>query len=780
MPVRIFQLARELGMSSKDLIAFLHTQGHRPTSHMSNVDDTVASILRDRLKPKLQKERAEKERLAAEKARASGGTGLADAASRQRLAPGREGLRGSPAAARDRGAGPFGAATRFGRGAAPARGETGTKTEWEEKETVEKDVEKDVEKEKPKEGPRLRRFFPSQEDLYDSGPRFGLVRRKLGGRPRKTRGTTTAGTTAVTERPQHVDLQLPITVRELSAATGIKAQSIITTLWKQGRRVNINQSLDEDMVLAIAVEHGIDVSFKKAKEEDFEQTLKDLEKFESRAEDLMPRAPVVTFLGHVDHGKTSLLDKILETSVTAKEAGGITQHIGAYRVDKDNVHVVFIDTPGHQAFTEMRARGANVTDVAVLVVAADDGVMPQTEEAISHARAANVPIVVAINKIDKPNANVMRCKQQLAALNLQPVEWGGDTEFVEVSALTSQGIDNLLLTLTLTAEMLDLKANPKRPAVGVALEARSTASMGVVATFLVQDGTLRVGDSVLCGCAYGRIRGIWLNGEKKISEAGPASPVTVTGLHTLPEAGDRFYVLESFERAREIGEERVRRRSGRPKAPDVRTWETPSVPELRIVLKTDVQGTLEALTTALSKLPSEKVKLKVLHKQVGGINQADVMLADAFGALVVGFNVGPDEQARALAQEKRVEIRRYDVIYKLLEDVLAALAGKLAPETVEESHGRAEIRRVISASKIGNIAGCFVSEGFIARTDQVRVRREGQVVHTGPIGSLKRFKDDVKEVRAGFECGLKIAGFDDIREGDVLEAFAVVEKPRQL
>ncbi len=778
MPVRIFQLARELGMASKDLIAFLHTQGHRPTSHMSNVDDTVANILRDRLKPKLQRERAEKERLAAERARASGAGGpaaLAEGPSRQRGRLGREPIRGSPVAVREREARPSAEAPKWRTGA-PGRHEAPAKPEWEEKAAPEKEG-----KERPKEGPRLRRFFPSQEDLYDSGPRFGSLRRKPGSKSKKTKSSAaTAGATAVVERPQHLDVQLPITVRELSALTGIRAQNIITTLWKQGRTVTINQSLDEDMVLAVALEHGIDVSFKKAREVDFEETLKEIDRFASRPEDLVPRAPVVTFLGHVDHGKTSLLDKIRETSVTAKEAGGITQHIGAYRVDKDNVHVVFIDTPGHEAFTEMRARGANVTDVAVLVVAADDGVMPQTEEAISHARAAKVPIVVAINKIDKPNANPMRCKQQLAALGLQPVEWGGDTEFVEVSALTSQGIDNLLVTLTLTAEMLELKANPKRPAVGVALEAKSTPNMGVVATFLVQDGTLRVGDAVLCGASCGRVRGIWLNGETRITEAGPATPVTVTGLHSLPEAGDRFYVLESLERAKEIAEERARRKMGRPKAPDVRTWDTARVPEVRIILKTDVQGTLEALSSALSQLPTDEVKLKILHKQVGGINQADVMLADAFGALIVGFNVGPDEQARNLAQEKRVEIRRYDVIYKLLDDVRAALAGKLAPETVEEFHGRAEIRKVIPASKIGNIAGCYVSEGFVSRTDQVRVRRNGQVIHSGAIASLKRFKDDVKEVRAGFECGLKIAGFEDIQEGDMIEAFALVEKPRQL
>lgn len=769
-------------MPSKDLIAFLHTQGHRPASHMSNLEDTVASILRDRLRPKIQKEKAARdkaagiERVPATRGKGEPGVAGADLTRRPGTPPRPGRAPGTPSRP---GAGTGEAARRPGAAAEGGRAE-GTRPWGEGTEGAKDSKAKEKDREKDKEVPRVKRYFPTQEDLYDSGPRFGGVRRKVFGKPRRPKDGKDDGGVAVQERPQKIEITPPVSLREFSSLTGIKAQTIITSLWQQGHRVNINQFLDEDMVTMIAVDHGVDVVFKKTREEDIEETLQQLEDFKSSPDDLVPRAPVVTFLGHVDHGKTSLLDKIRETNVTAKEAGGITQHLGAYRVDQGNVHVVFIDTPGHQAFTEMRARGAHVTDVAVLVVAADDGVMPQTEEALSHARAAKVPIVVAVNKIDKPSANAMRCKQQLSSLGLQPVEWGGDTEFVEVSALTSQGINTLLETLSLTSEILDLKASPKRAAVGVCLEAKSSPSVGVLVTLLVRDGTLRVGDCLLCGPAYGRVRGMWRNGVERVREAGPSTPVTVTGLNRVPQAGDKFYVFSDLERPKEITEKRLMKRAPDRAAPATLAWPKDEIPEVGIVLKADVQGSLEALKSSLGQLSTDEVKLKILHAQVGGVNHADIVLADAFGAIVIAFNVGPDEQARMLAEEKDVEIRRYDVIYKLIDDVRAALSGELKPQLEEEIHGHAEVRQLFKASKVGTIAGCMVVDGTILRSDQVRVIRAGKVLHTGGIASLRRFKDDAKEVKAGFDCGLKVVNFEDLQEGDSVEAFAIVEKPRQL
>jgi translation initiation factor IF-2 len=767
LPVRIFQLAKELGKSSKELMTFLGTQGHKYSNHMQNIPDTVAMILRDRYKPKVPKPPPAPPRPAPGAEQKPGGAPLDR---RDVTAP----------LGKTRAGGPLGGA------AAPARpagrAPTDTEADWEKKKES-----KEKEKEKEKEAPTRKRYFPTREDLYDSGPRFGARRRRPGGKPQKGRKDAIGESAVATqERPVKVEVTLPITVKDLSAATGIKGAAIIKTLMQHGHPVHINQFLDEDLVTTLALEFGIDISPKK--EADLEEPIRKLEALDSQPGDMVPRAPVVTFLGHVDHGKTSLLDKIRETSVTQREAGGITQHLGAYRVDKGDAHVVFIDTPGHQAFTEMRARGANVTDVAVLVVAADDGVMPQTEEALNHARAAKVPIVVAINKIDKPAANVMKTKQQLATLGLQPVEWGGDTEFVEVSALTSQGIDNLLTTLSLESEILELKADPRRPAVGVVLEAESSTSRGVLAMLLVKEGTLRIGDYVLAGAAHGRIRGMFMNGTIPVKEAGPATPVKITGLDEVPEAGEKFYVLEDFQQAREIAEARLRRKRERVRAerPQVTlenlfsALEKGAAPVLNVILKADVKGSVEALRKALEGISTEEVKIRIIHSGVGAINQEDINLATASNAIVIGFNVTADERARSAAEERKVEMRFYQVIYKVLDDVKAALEQRLAPQKEEEIHGHAEIRQVFKASKIGNIAGCMVTDGFINRNDQIRLIRDGKIMLTGTIGSLKRVKDDAREVKEGFECGLKIADFDDIKVGDVVEAFAIVEKRRTL
>jgi translation initiation factor IF-2 len=524
---------------------------------------------------------------------------------------------------------------------------------------------------------------------------------------------------------------------------------------------------------------------------DVEDTLTLLDEREEPEEALQARPPVITFLGHVDHGKTSLLDRIIGIDVASGESGGITQHIRAYQIEKDQRRISFVDTPGHEAFTEMRARGANVTDIAVLVVAADDGVMPQTEEAISHARAANVPIVVALNKIDLPGVDVQRIYQQLATAGLLPTEWGGDVEVVKTSALSGQGIDDLLETLFTIAELHNLRANPDRPAVGTCLEAEVHEGRGVVTKFIVQKGTLHVGDSVVCGTSSGHIKAMYdtLKPHQKLNEAGPSMPVNVTGLDEAPAAGQRFYVLEEIAQAREVAakrEEASRRAvlGGRPVHVTLENLfdrlgksETQT---LNIILRADVRGSIEAILKELTKLDHPEVKIKVLQATVGGVSEADIHLADASDAVVIGFNVVPDEKARALAEQKGVQVRRYEIIYKVSEDLKAALEGMLKPELREAEVGRALVLRTFTISRIGTIAGCRVLTGHIQRNSRVRIIRENRIIGDYALDSLKREKDDVREVRDGLECGIKLAGFNDVKEGDVLEAYKIEEVARTL
>jgi len=636
------------------------------------------------------------------------------------------------------------------------------------------------------------RFFPSE--IQDGAPpgTFARGRAVPTTRPGRKKGKDgkPAGIAAPTapQRPSQVEVTLPITVKEFSSVTGIRVSEILRQLLlNKVPGVTANSHIDPDWVELIGAE--FDVEVKIAEKRDLEAPIEDIEARVDPPESLKPRAPVVTFLGHVDHGKTSLLDRIRHTNVTEKEAGGITQRMSAYRIDKGDLHIVFLDTPGHKAFTEMRARGANVTDLAVLVVAADDGPMPQTEEALNHALAASVPIIVALNKIDKPTANPERCRERLARLGLTSPAWGGSTEIVDVSALTGEGIDGLLEVIHLEAQILDLKANPDRPAVGVVLDSESSGRRGIVATVLVQNGTLRVGDPVLCGCAYGPVRNMWSTTTgAPLAEAGPSTPVEVTGLSIVPEAGDRLYVTSDLAEARAIAERRLahRREEERAEREHV-TRETilervarGTIQELRIVLKGDVKGTLEAIRAQLLAMSTEEIKVVVLHAGVGGISEGDVLLADASDAVVLGFAVAPDERARAAAEEKGIDIRTYDVIYDLIDDLRRLLEDRLAPESVEEITGHAEIRQVFRASKIGSIAGCLVRDGSIIRGSKVRVIREGRVIYIGTIASLKRLKDDAREVKEGFECGIKVQDYDDIKEGDVLESFRVVEKRRTL
>ena len=588
------------------------------------------------------------------------------------------------------------------------------------------------------------------------------------------------------DRPTEVDIVTPITLKALSPVIAVKQTMIQAELMKQGVLININAHLSPDMLKMIS--EKFEVVINTSEEARLESALEALENQESPADTLEPRPPVVTILGHADHGKTSLLDKIREAHVAAGEAGGITQHMSAYRVDHDKFNVVFIDTPGHEAFTEMRARGANVTDVVVLVVAADDGVMPQTEEAIQHAKAAGVPIVVAINKVDKDNANVPRVKEQLAKVELAPPEWGGSTEMVEVSAIQGMGIDDLLELLTLETEILELSASPARAAIGTVLDAKKTSGRGIVVTALVQEGTLKKGDVVICGSAFGQVRQLHTTVGQSIEMAGPATPVEITGLDDLPGAGDRLYALEDIQQARAIAEDRKRRDRELERAQrthvtldslfdQIKKGETK---EVKLVVKADVKGTLEVLHKQLTDLSTTEVGVRVIRHGVGGITQDDILLADASDAIVIGFHVMPDDASRKLAEYKSIEIRTYQVIYELLNDMRSALEGLLAPALSEEIQASVEIRQIFKASKLGKIAGSYVRSGTIHRDDRVRVIRDGKLIYEGVLASLKRFKDDAKEVKEGMECGVRVENFDDLKVDDVLESYRIIETARTL
>ncbi|PYQ52681.1 MAG: translation initiation factor IF-2 [Acidobacteria bacterium] len=568
-----------------------------------------------------------------------------------------------------------------------------------------------------------------------------------------------------------------VTVKELADKLGVKANDLMKhLLMKKGLMVSINQPLGADLALEIAKDLDIDaemVSFETAVE------LEAIEKSGTRG--TTPRGPVITVMGHVDHGKTSLLDAIRETNVAAGEAGGITQHIGAYHVEKKGRKIVFLDTPGHEAFTMMRARGAKVTDIVVLVVAADDGVMPQTKEAIDHARAAKVAMIVAINKIDKPNANVDRVRRELSESGVLVEQWGGDVVSVEVSAIKKKGIDDLLDMILLTADLLDLKATPELPARGVVLEARKEVGRGIVGTVLVQDGTLKIGDPFFSGTTYGRVRAMTDERGQRIKDAGPATPVQVTGFEEVPNAGDALQVLDDETQARMIGQlrqekarEAAQQGSSRMSLDQLfQKMQAGTVKELNVILKGDVQGSVEVLNDTLRKLSTEQVKVNVIHASVGAISTNDVLLASASDAIVVGFNIRPERNAAELAEKEGVDIRLYTVIYNLVDAIKSAMTGLLEPKFEEKFQGRAEVRETFKVPKAGVIAGCMVVDGVIPRTANVRLLRDNRVIYEGKIGSLRHFKNDVSEVRQGFECGIGIERFQDIKIGDVIEAFRV-------
>jgi translation initiation factor IF-2 len=585
------------------------------------------------------------------------------------------------------------------------------------------------------------------------------------------------------ELPAKITFSESLTVAELAKKLHREPSEIIKKLFLLGIVATINQTLDKDAIELIASEYGVEV------EEEIKIDITDLEAYitPDSEEDLVERPPVVTIMGHVDHGKTTLLDKIRNTKVTEGEAGGITQHIGAYQVEVNGKKITFLDTPGHAAFTTMRARGAQVTDITILVVAADDGVMPQTVEAINHAKAAEVPIIVAVNKMDKPTANPDRVMQELTEHGLVPEAWGGDTIFVPISAIRGEGIDELLEMILLVSEVEEYKANPKRRAIGTVIEAQLDKGRGSVATLLVQNGTLRVGDPIVVGNTYGRVRAMVNDLGRRVKEAGPSTPVEITGLNDVPQAGDRFVVFEDEKTARQVGEARAqqqiqsqRRESSRVTLDNLfEQMKQGEVKELNIILKADVQGSAEALAASLQKIEVEGVKVKIIHSGVGAITEYDIMLATASNAIVIGFNVRPDVNAKRAAESENVDVRLHRIIYKVIEEIEAAMKGMLDPEYEEKIIGQAEVRTTFKVSKVGTIAGSYVTDGKITRDSGIRLIRQGVVVFEGEIDALKRFKDDVKEVSQGYECGITIKNYNDIKEGDIIEAYVMEEIERK-
>ena len=583
---------------------------------------------------------------------------------------------------------------------------------------------------------------------------------------------------------REVKISGPVTVAELASQMAVKSGELIKILMKMGVMATINQVLDEDTAVLVVEEMGHKIEV--VADDALEQSV--LDDYQELKGERVPRAPVVTVMGHVDHGKTSLLDRIRKSRVAAGEAGGITQHIGAYHVNTDNGMITFIDTPGHAAFTSMRARGAQVTDIVILVVAADDGVMPQTEEAVQHARAAGVPMVVAVNKVDKEEADPDRVKTELASREVIPEDWGGDVQFIPVSAHTGQGIDELLEAVLLQAELLELMAVPEGFARGIVIESRLDRGRGPVATMLVQNGLLKVGDAILAGEQVGKVRALVDENGKQIRQAGPSIPVEILGLSGTPDAGDELIVLENERKAREVAEFRSERtRDAEHKRQHAQkldqmfaNMEAGEVSNLNIVLKTDVRGTLEALSAALLKLATDEVRVHIVVQGVGGITESDATLASSAGAIVLGFNVRADAGARQVIERDGIELRYYSVIYDIVDDVKAAMSGLLAPELREEIVGIAEVRDVFNSPKFGQIAGCMVVEGIVYRNKKIRVLRDNVVIYEGELESLRRFKDDVNEVRNGTECGIGVKNYTDVKSGDKIEVFDVREVARKI
>jgi len=661
--------------------------------------------------------------------------------------------------------------------AKPGKRKKSARTRGRRREVAEEDI---VEKPRPLQKLREQDILERRARLEAAGAQ------SLRLRPSRKIETKRPGTAVTRVRPEKVSINEPITVKDLSEALAVKVSEIIPKLMQQQVMATANQVIAADVAELVALEFGVELEIERR----VSLQARLMAEFDNRTRNnQQKRCPVVTMLGHVDHGKTSLLDRIRSTNVVQGEAGGITQHIGAYQVEWDGKAVTFLDTPGHEAFTAMRARGANMTDIVVLVIAADDGVMPQTIEAINHARAADAPILVALNKIDLPGCDVNRIYGQLAEHDLTPTEWSGETEVVKTSAVNGEGIDDLLEHLDYTAELLELKADPTIPATGWVIEAKMTSQQGPVATLLVREGCLAKGDVVLAGGCYGRVRTLRDSRGKNIKIASSSMPVEITGLDNVPQAGDRFYRLDDINTAKTAAEENKARSRVESLAQRRQITldnlfsqiEAGNVKELNLIIRADVQGSVDVLIKYLSELSTEEVKIKILHAAVGGITEGDVLLADASGAIVIGFNVVPEDAAARLAETSRIDIRLYNVIYRITEDLKKAMAGLLEPEMQERQLGRATVRNTFRISGVGTIAGAYVSGGLVSRNAKLRLIRDNIVLKDNcTVESLRRFKEDVREVKAGFECGIKIAGFDDVKIDDVLEFYEIVEVARSL
>jgi len=802
--MRVHELAKEFGMTSKELLEQLQAMKIPAKNHASTLVEAYVDKIRKDLGPLIAERQAAlvEERLKAEAVEAA--KREAEAAARKAEDDARRAVEAAERARREEAARITEEARRAVEAAEAekhAAEEAARKAEEERHaaeaaERAKREAEESTTLEKSEED-RYRQMAKQAEEVSRSniieeakqavaaaGAEQG--KRKKRKEKRQKHAEEVAAETGQTVAPEVVgDQELitvteGVTVGEFADALGVPSTEIIKRLMLLGTPLTVNQPMMSDIVELIADDLGREVVVVSPEEETGFV-------FDDAPEDLKPRPPVVTVMGHVDHGKTSLLDAIRETGVAETEAGGITQHIGASVVFHDDKQITFIDTPGHEAFTAMRARGAKVTDVAVLVVAADDGVMPQTVEAVHHAKAAGVPIIVAVNKIDKEGANPERVRQELTEHEIVPEAWGGTDIFVDVSAKQRLNIHELLEMILLQADVLELRANPEATASGIVIEAKLDKGRGPVATVLVQRGTLHVGDSIVAGTTHGRVRALVSPLGETVVSAGPADPVEILGLGSVPSAGDEFRIFADERDARNLAEERALKQ--RLLAQDKKVHvsledlfariQEGELKDLNLVVKADVQGSIGALKDALDKMDQTEVRINVIHSAVGAITETDVMLADASDAIIIGFNVRPEPKARALAEKESVDIRLYRVIYQAIEDINAARVGMLAPEFHEEDTARVEIRELFRVPKLGVIAGCYVQEGEISRDDQIRIVREGTVVYEGKLGSLKRFKDDVKTVRSGYECGLSIDGFQDIKEGDVVEGFKTIEVARE-
>lgn len=760
--VRIYELAKQLNKNSKEIIDELSRIGIEGKTHSSSIDREIA----DQIIQSFSGEAAGLEPAAGKAVPEKAGNETTDrgkppVSETSTPAPEQETVPEETMVIEEK-----------PNAAAPA-GETEDELKLPDRFKKEMEAEK-IEKFKAK--PGLQRAFQAIRKIEPKKWHDNKGNKKLDrGRP-FPRQDSKLQVQSTMPRKKNLKLREGTSVKEFAELLGLKFSEVIKKFMELGYMPTINQPVDPDAALLVADSFGVKIELSSVEEDIVEEEVQ-----EDTAK-LQPRAPVVTIMGHVDHGKTSLLDAIRETKVTETEAGGITQHIGAYKINLKGKDIVFLDTPGHEAFTSMRARGAKVTDIVVLVVAADDGVMPQTVEAINHAKAANVPIVVAVNKIDKPEANVSKVKSELSEQGIISEEWGGHNIFVEVSAKKRMGIEHLLEMILLQAEIMELKANPEREARGTIIEAKLDRGRGPVATLLVQTGTLKVGEALLSGMHVGKVRALIDDSGKRINIAGPSTPVEVIGFSEVPSAGDVFSVVEDEKRARQVAMTRLQKQRSLEiaKAKKLTLDELYTkikegkIKELNIIIKGDVQGSVEAIKEAFENILHAEVKVKVIHTSVGGINESDVMLATASNAIIIGFNVRPETKASQIAEKEGVDIRLYTVIYEAIEDVKKALEGMLEPTLKEKVLGRAEVRQTFAVTRLGTIAGSYVVDGYMSRAcDGIRVLRNNIVVYEGRIGSLKRFKDDVKEVQTGYECGIMIENFNDIKVGDILENYII-------